>query len=420
MEQKLFSELRALYGADKGSSNDIRIRVRMRDLVDPDALRHAVDCTMERYPYFLVELQKKDGAFLFVENHRPVVITHSLHGVELNAEASNYHLIAFCRWDNWIILDIFHGMTDGTGAYEVLRTLLYYYCSERYHVTLEEKGIRLAGDDIAAEEWIDPVCQSDFPAPNRTQMPDALNPLSYPGLENDHVQTVFSISVSEAEFMRFNLDNDGSPGTMVSLLLSRAIARVNPESQLPIRIILCVNQRKALHAPLAHQSLVGGAYLEYKEKMRSWPIDRQATAYRGMVFAQTREESVLAGISSQKGISQLLLSKETDQERIGLIRQVNSMARRLLSATVSYVGKADYQEAERYIRDFRTWTTATTDILIEISAVNGRFTLDFIQTFSDPIYVNAFLGELDENGIVYDLQDVNQLDLPEIRLPWTV
>ncbi len=420
MEQKLFSELRALYSTDQDNPNEIRIRIRMRDLVDPDALRHAVDSTMERYPYFCVELQKKDGAFVFAENHRPVVITHSLEGVELNAEASNYHMIAFCWWDNWIILDVFHGMTDGAGAYEILRTMLYYYCSERYRVTLQEKGIRLAGDDISAEEWVDPICGSDFPTAERTQMADALNPLSCPGLENDHMKTVFSISVSESEFMRFNLDNDGSPGTMVALLLSRAIARVNPETQLPIRIVLCVNQRKALHTPLAHQSLVGGAYLEYKEKMRSWPIDRQATAYRGMVFAQTREEAVLAGVGSQKGISQLLLSRETDQERIGLAGQINSMARRLLSATVSYVGKANYQEAERYIRDFRTWTTATTDILIEISAVNGRFTLDMIQTFSDPIYVNAFLRELDENGIRYDLQDVNRLHLPEIRLPWTV
>ncbi len=90
--------------------------------------------------------------------------------------------------------------------------------------------------------------------------------------------------------MKFNLDNDGSPGTMVSLLLSRAIAKLFPEAKDIIRITLCVNQRKALHAPLAHQSLVGGAFLEYKDKMRDWPL--QATAYRGMVFAQTQEENV--------------------------------------------------------------------------------------------------------------------------------
>lgn len=60
------------------------------------------------------------------------MITNSLHGVELNSEASNYHMIAFSWQDNWMAMDVCHAMTDGTGAYEILRTLLYYYCTERY------------------------------------------------------------------------------------------------------------------------------------------------------------------------------------------------------------------------------------------------------------------------------------------------
>lgn len=423
MEQKLFTELRPLYVTTKERPNEIRIRIRMRDLIDPEILRRAVDMTMQRYPYFCVELQKKDGRYVFAENHRPVVITDSLHGVDLNSEESNYHMIAFCQQDNWIILDVFHGMTDGTGAYEVVRTLLYYYCSARYNVKLKEEGIRLVGDEIPEEEWIDPVAsRTDLPQPKQQneQMSDALNLIKEAGVEEDHCHTVYSIAISESEFMRFNLDNDGSPGTMVSLLLSRAIARLFPKSENAIRIALCVNQRKALHAPLAHHSLVGGVMLEYKDMMRDWPLDKQATAYRGMVFAQTQEENVLMSIATFKGINGMLLTKESDQERLGIASYINSLASKLTTATVSYVGKADYKEAEQYIRDFRTWTAPLgNDLLVEISAVNGRFTLDFLQPFSNPVFVNAFLKELDENGIVYDLQDVNELQLPNIILPWT-
>ena len=422
MEQKLFTELRSLYVTSKENPNEIRIRIRIRDMVDPEILRHAVNTTMKRYPYFCVELQKKDGQYIFAENHRPVVITNSLHGVALNSVASNYHMIAFCWQDNWIILDVFHGMTDGTGAYEVVRTLLYYYCSKRYNVKLKAECIRLVGDEISAEEWDDPVFQrTNLPLPRQNdQMSDALNLIASAGLEDDHQHTVYSIAVSESEFMKFNLDNDGSPGTMVSLLLSRAIAKLYPDVKDTIRITLCVNQRNALHSPLAHQSLVGGVFLEYKEEMRDWPLDKQATAYRGMVFAQTQEENVLMGVSSINGINRLILSKESDQERLGVAGYINTLASRVITATVSYVGKANYQEAEQYIRDFRLWTSsASNGLTIEISAVNGRFTLDFLQSFSNPVFVNAFLKELDENCIVYDLQDVNELDLPNIVLPWT-
>ena len=47
MEQKLFTELRPLYTTSKESPNEIRIRIRMRDLIYSDVLRHAVDSTME-------------------------------------------------------------------------------------------------------------------------------------------------------------------------------------------------------------------------------------------------------------------------------------------------------------------------------------------------------------------------------------
>ena len=126
------------------------------------------------------------------------------------------------------------------------------------------------------------------------------------------------------------------------------------------------------------------------------------------------------GAASMKGINGLILSKGSDQERLGVAGYINALAARVVTATVSYVGKANYQEAEQYIRDFRLWTSsAANGLTVEISAVNGRFTLDFLQTFSNPIFVNAFLKELEENGILYDLQDVNELELPNILLPWT-
>ncbi len=416
---ELFTELRSLYSTNRERPYVIRIRIRMRDLIDPDVLRHSVDITMQRYPYFCVELQKKEQ-YIFTENHRQIVITNSLQGVELNSEASNYHMISFSWQDNWIILDIFHGLTDGTGAYELIRTLMYYYCSERYNVKLKRDGIRLAGDFISNEEWIDPVLEADnLPVQTQYEQPDALNMMKTAGLTESETGIVYSVSLSEPDFMKFNVENGGTPGTMVSLFLSRAIAKLFPDNKNPIRITLCVNQRKALNTPLAHHSLVGGVMLEYKDEIRSLPLNKQAAAYRELVSAQTKKDVVLAGVASQKKINQTILSKKTDQERIGIVNYIESIANRLLTAVVSYVGKADYKEAEKYIRDFRLWTFKPVDrILIEISAVNGKFNLDFVQPFKSPVYLNAFLNELDENGIEYDLKDVNDLKLPNINVAW--
>jgi hypothetical protein len=58
------------------------------------------------------------------------------------------------------------------------------------------------------------------------------------------------------------------------------------------------------------------------------------------------------------------------------------------------------------------------DITLQISAVNGRFTLDFMQKFQRPVYLKAFLQKLADNGIVYELQDKQIRSLPAIRVPW--
>ena len=421
MEGKLFTELRPLYSTSKERPDVIRIKIRMRDLIEQKTLRQAVDMTMQRYPYFCVELQKKEKQYVFIENHRPVIITNSLKGVELNSETSNYHILAFAWHDNWIILDIFHGMTDGTGAYEVIKTLLYYYCSERYNIQFHNRdGIRLSGDFISEEEWIDPAVKStNLPEPRQIDVPKALNLMKTAGLTESPSGIVYSVGISEAEFMKFNVENGGTPGTMVSLFLSRAIAKLFPDNKAPIRITLCVNQRKALNAPLAHHSLVGGVMLEYTEEMRHWAITKQIRAYRDSVSAQTQKEIVLAGVAAQKKINQTILSKETDQERAGVVACIDNFANQILTAVVSYVGKANYHEAEKYIRDFRLWTFKPVNrILIEISVANGMFNLDFVQPFTSPMYVNAFLRELDENGIEYDLKDVNELELPNVKVPW--
>ena len=55
---------------------------------------------------------------------------------------------------------------------------------------------------------------------------------------------------------------------------------------------------------------------------------------------------------------------------------------------------------------------------LEISAVNGRFILSFIQPFRDDRYLRSFLAELDDNYVYYDLMDEGEMILPGVDLPF--
>ena len=419
-EVALLTEVRQLYATTRANPRVIRLAVRMRDMVDERPLRRAVNCAMQRYPYLCVELAQRDGQPVFLRNRREVVVFHAPSPHTLASAESNFHLLSFSWWDNWIWVDVFHGLTDGTGAYELARTLLWYYCEARYGVRLEGERIRLLGDVLSPAEWEDPVLKMhDLPEPRKAVPQEAaFDLMDDGGLGPREAARVFAVAIPEAEFMRFNIAHDGSPATMVSLLLCRAIDHTWPSRTKPLRVLLCANQRPALGAPRARHNLVGMVTLEYKDRMRGWPIERQSTIFRGMTLAQTLEGTVLEGVARQKQVAERLLAMTSDAERTAFCASLEPLGRQTATATVSYVGKANFQGAEPYIRDMRLTTGQTMPLLVEISAVNGVFKLDLMQTFSSDSLVRAFLRELEHEGITYDLQDVRPVQLSAAEFPW--
>ena len=116
----------------------------------------------------------------------------------------------------------------------------------------------------------------------------------------------------------------------------------------------------------------------------------------------------------------MILSKESERESPGVAGYIRAMTAKVLTALVSYAGKANCREAEQYIRVFRLWTSSVAyGLTVEIYAVNGRFPFDFLQTFSSPAFENEFRKKPEDNRIVYILQNVNELELPNIKLPRT-
>ncbi len=418
--QELFSEYPGIYDSTKEAPNVIRMRMRMADEIEEKALLNAVRLTAERYPYFCVELKHaENGEMSFLPNTRPISVVHSQIGVELNSPDSNWHMMAFSWDEEWITVDISHAMTDGDGLYHVIRTLLYYYCSEHYRVSLSREGLRLLGDRISEEEWTDPLrTVKKTVSPFRSDMKPSLKLLTGNPIKADNRKTVYSIVIPESELMNLIGKIDSSPATLVALFLSRIAAELFPDSTEPIRIGMYVNWRKALNAPLAHQCLVGSVPLNYHMKIRSWPLERQTMVYRAMTFAQLWDDNVLYCASAEKELIEKILSRASEKERRDIYTQSSSSNVGRYTATVSYVGKACFGEAERYVRDFRTWVCATSSPCVaEMNAVNGRFTIDLCQSFSDRLLADALIGAFKEHGVSCELQDERELVIPNIRLP---
>jgi len=206
-----------------------------------------------------------------------------------------------------------------------------------------------------------------------------------------------------------------TPGSLISLLLSKTIRKENPDSKNVVRMSICVDLRKLLDAPLAHQSLVSGVIYDYDESFTNLKIEDEIKKIRENINESIKEPKSLFYISSSYYYLSML-SKEKDINKARQIANKNKETMGgLISGVISYVGKANFGDSEKYITDFRTATDSSTPVLIEIAAVNGKFYLDFIQRFKDERYLNAFKKELEELKIKYEVKDLIKLDLPRMK-----
>ena len=123
----------------------VRMKLRLRDKIDDALLKEAVEKTRQRYPYLCVRMKKDNESYFYEENSLPVAVLHTDGRVSLNTAETNFHVWCVCYHEDWVCLDFYHGIMDGTGMYMMLSTLLYYYCAERYGVT-DHTGIRTLED----------------------------------------------------------------------------------------------------------------------------------------------------------------------------------------------------------------------------------------------------------------------------------
>lgn len=409
--RQIQSERVFLNMAGKESSQTVRLTLHLQDDVDGAILKEAVEATRQRYPYHQVKLctfndEQGIAHYAFDDNPLPWVVTAGRQQVTLLSQTANYHLLAFAWWDDCIALDWFYPLTDGTGAYHILRTLLYEYCRRRYDSTLNSAGIPVAGDDISEEETTEPLT---LPRPDRItpqpvpDKPKALNLFTdavVPLREDE--REVIHIRVSEQEMMERVRSCGATPASLFAVLLSRAVSRLHPDFSSGVPTIsLAVNLRKATGTPLAHQPMVGAVTIPFREEMLGSSLEEQVSDCRQWIALQTNRDNLQAYYYGMHDGMARLEQVPSLAMRHQMLTEAHQALRQHATVSLSYVGRAAMGAAERYVREIQTEATSLHAILVEVSAAGGTFCISFMQLFTTDVYLNAFLSELKQIGLDY-------------------
>lgn len=316
-------------------------------------------------------------------------------------------------------LDIYHGIADGTGMYMVLATLLYYYCAERYGVT-NHTGIRTLDDPILPEKTIDPydrLPQIDLSQMRMPERKPVFNLLT-DGKMTPGMDRIFDMEIPEEAFVKFSSANDASPGTMVSILLARAVDAVFQTREKAIVNRYIVNARPMLNGEQSHHNCVGSIEFPYTDRVKAMPFSRQCTAHRGTTFIQSDADRIRGMMTGMASRNRMILSGlptlEAKKQAFG---QMIFGGRITSTFIVSYVGQWRLKALSPYISEFWTHVPTANPLLAEIAAINGKIFLSIHQMFREDCVIQSFLKELSDNRIPYKSKGPVDSDIPRFPEP---
>lgn len=403
------------YGSIGTMDYTVRLSVRLDSLIDGEVLKTALESTQKRYPYLKLRMKKQGADLYYEENPLPVCLFNTDRRISLNCEETNYHIWAVCYKDDYVYLDFYHGICDGTGMYMVLSTLLYYYIDGKYG-NCDSTGIRTLEDPIDERESIDPTDSIPpmDPAllakagvniePAFSLISDGETTLS------DHV-IVRDVMIPDKELLKFTSENDASPGTFLAVIIARAIEQCTPVKDKELRGSYVINARPMLDFPYTHHNCVNTVFANFSDRFMAMPIDRQCTAMRGMTILQSDRDRVSFAIMRGNLVRQMCLQAPTLEARKAAFGQSLAKGTDLFTFMVSYVGQWKYQALGKHIVEFWTHVPAANNFLVEIAAVKGSIFLSFHQRFEEDKYYKAVLKQLEDIGIPYIEKRVMENDI---------
>lgn len=115
--------------SNKNRPNLFTVSAVLVEDINKDILQETIDTVLSRFPSYKVKLKKGIFWYYLEENNNPYVVEEQDPNVYdyYMLKRKNGYLFNLCYYKNKISLTMFHSLTDGTGAMEFLKTIVYQY-----------------------------------------------------------------------------------------------------------------------------------------------------------------------------------------------------------------------------------------------------------------------------------------------------
>lgn len=163
----------------KNFSNVFRLSVVLKEEIDPDTLQKAVDLTLPRFPAFKVALRKGIFWRYLEPNDRPgpFVMPDIINPcMPMLFKSNNRYLIRIYYYRCRISLEVFHSLSDGSGALKLLKTITAVYLRLKGNEISNTRVFWISMSRRDRKKWKMPISSMLPPESNgpaaRAELPD--------------------------------------------------------------------------------------------------------------------------------------------------------------------------------------------------------------------------------------------------------
>ena len=416
----------ALYRKENRFSFVVRTKVTMKDTVDGEVLRTAVNKAMTRYPYFSVEVKTDaSGAYVLVPNAREaVVLPVSPKTPKLCSEEVNRHLLFVEYEGRDIYFNISHAMCGGCGLMPWVMTCVWQYVADRYGVTPDAPSIRKPGSPLLPGETSEPSLDMlpdeapiyEYKSKNpKVLLSDYMNGLFNP-FKRDPNYRVFTFQ--QKEIMKFAKENDASVAAFFLIAVAKALDKILPSKVNVIGGEMAHNLTADIGIPHTHCDILSHIHIDYTREQLETVDEKLGTMTRGQIILQTDPSVSCDELRRKLELYEKIDSIDGLRNKIEYMSKHNAYSGKGAkhgTYYVNYTGQLDWGEVAEYVESYVLIVEG--HLLIEVTSMSDKIFVCFMQLIKEDKYANAFCAVMKELGISYQVEGPFPKNLPKHQLP---
>ena len=389
------------------------INIILKDKVDIKALKCSVKKAKERYLLLNCKIIRGEYNYHLEENEKDFIIknipveTDRLHGKDTN----DYPwLVSY--YNNYLAFSFDHSLMDGVGAFEIVKTILYYYATYKGIEVDDFSGVKTLNDNIdslldeemelSLENYND---KSVIPLKEKQLIKSSSIPQNKL-LPEDVEKTSHRIVIDVDTLIPTLKKYETTPFAIIVPLFSRAIKHLFDEENPVIRTETVVNYRPFVGSKTL-RNFIHLAPIEYNsEKMDKLPLEMVSTIFRSILDVKLNKENVISSITSRYENSKKLEVLPLEQKEYFVKQGVQSMNDS--SFVFSYTGKINLpKEVENLVENIELHARVSiSPIMIEAIGYQNKLTLIIANELKDTSYLDKFVKILEDLSVSCTLEKI--------------